>query len=105
MQPLEPAIPPGDHSSSPATDPISPSKQESSSLLVASLRRRLAQACVQVDSLRRSAEENSARVEFLKHALELEQARRRRLQREFREDAAIGDLHSGGADDLPRGPS
>ena len=97
MQPLEP-------SAQPCERPLSPSVQvteESLSLLIASLRRRLAQACVQLDGLRRCSEENAVRVEFLQHALEVERARCRRLGRKLGVLPIAHDLPTQGSEVPP----
>jgi hypothetical protein len=89
MQPLQPSSQSGD-GPDPVPGTIWVRKQDdSSSLLIASLRSRLAQACVQIDTLRRQSEDNALRVDFLQHALELERARSRRAVREFRDLCAL----------------
>jgi len=89
MQPLQPSSQSGD-GSDPVPGTIRVQNQDDSlSLLIASLRSRLAQACVQIDTLRRQSEDNALRVDFLQHALELERARSRRAVREFRDLRAL----------------
>ncbi|HIG88140.1 MAG TPA: hypothetical protein EYQ25_14020 [Planctomycetes bacterium] len=67
--------------------------------MIASLRSRLAQACVQIDTLRRQSEDNALRVDFLQHALELERARSRRAVREFRDLCTLHDTGTARTDE------
>ncbi|MAE45621.1 MAG: hypothetical protein CMJ86_01900 [Planctomycetes bacterium] len=99
MQPLQPPSQSGDGSDSVPSSIRVQNQDDSSSLLIASLRSRLAQACVQIDTLRRQSEDNALRVDFLQHALELERARSRRAVREFRDLRALNGTEAARPDD------